>query len=497
MATLAVLDAVSPPRVFGASPALAAGISISAATRAAGPFAPSTFGAPFALSDLTVGVQDETFAAANALANARTMQFQDAISEPGSGSFIVQHDDADLAAVTLSPASFVTYSVQGVNAWTMLVEAFESTAVASGEDGAQATRFSGRGHLAWLERGLVYPSRGVGQQPIEEDRQFNWTSPAYDDSGWGTADVIGLSEDVIEEGGWGYPFTGRSLVDVQFPDWQAAVLWVAPSTPYAGIPGEVYFRQLFVVPTDGTYMTFVLIDNAGEFYIDGQLICAPGSGGPSTFGNGFSQQTVSTLLLSAGTHLCAAHVTNQLNGAVPISGDGTQPTNPGMLLWCMYPVDAAGAGPQLVDHTITDLAFVSPAGVATAKSRGWCKMVAFPASPPGMSVGHVMRIALEECQARGALTGVSLAFSDSLDSNGNAWPVVADIATKVGTDLLTFFRELAGTYVDLWMEPASLILHAYRFGEMGSTPGVSYHPPTDPYDASSGNLTVLQQRGAI
>lgn len=491
MTTLAIRVPSSAPTIYGADVVPSARFTINPVLRAARAAAPSTLGPPTALSDLTVEVQDLTFAAPTLLPYARSMQFQDTISEPGSGSFIVQNNDDDaFFSLALDTPRFATYRVLGNAAWTMLVEDFDKTMIGPNED-AEATKWSGRGHLAYLERGLVYPSRGVGTLPIEEDRLFNWTSPVFDDSGWGSVHSPGRAMQIMIPGGWGSTTVG-TLVDRQFPDWDASALWPSPGTAYKGTPGDVYFRQTVNLAAPGTYMVFVLMDNTGEFYVDGTLMASPGSDN----GNGFARVTTVTLDLSAGPHTFAAHVLNRARPGQPYNTDGTQQRNPGMLLWTLYPVDPTGAGPTLVDY-LPGTPRPIPAGNAIAHSDSTCKAVAFPAAPPGMTPGQVIRLAVEEAQARGALVGVTLNFDDTNDSNGAPWPNVADIATKVGTDLLTFFKELAGTYVDLWMQPASLVLHAFNYKSMGNITSIDFHPPTNPYDASTGNLTALTQHGGI
>ena len=488
MPTLAVLDVDHAPDVFGIDPIGPRTLAVAAVNRAARVAGPSTVGPPLSLSQLTCEVQDVAFAAPYSLVNARSQQFQDTLSEAGSGSFVLQNDDADNATLTLDDPRFVTFRVNGAGAWTMLVEAFEKTLVGSAED-AEATKWSGRGHLAYLERGVVYPSRGVNTLPIEEDRLFNWTSPVFDDSAWGHVHSPGRAMQIMIPGGWGSTSVG-TLVDRQFPDWDASALWPSPGTAYKGTPGDVYFRQSVTIVAQGTYTLFIIMDNTGEFYVDGTLVGSPGS----SDGNGFHTQTVATVDLSPGTHTFAAHVLNIARPTQPYNADGTQDRNPGMLMWALYPVDATGAGPTLVDY-LPGTHRPIPAGNAIAHSDSTCRAAAFPASPPGMTPGQVIRIALEEAQGRGALAGVALDFTDDVDSNGSPWPNVADIATKVGNDLLTFYREIAGTYVDLWMQPGSLTLSAYRNGTMGSLTGVTFHPPTDLYDPSSGNLTALTIRG--
>lgn len=51
------------------------------------------------------------------------------------------------------------------------------------------------------------------------------------------------------------------------------------------------------------------------------------------------------------------------------------------------------------------------------------KMLAYPATAPGMTPGHILRVLIEEARARGVgvLDNFTLDFSDALDSAGTAW----------------------------------------------------------------------------
>jgi hypothetical protein len=111
-----------------------------------------------------------------------------------------------------------------------------------------------------------------------------------------------------------------------------------------------------------------------------------------------------------------------------------------------------------------------------------------------MTPGEVLRHVIEEAQARGGLPSVELAFTDETDSDGVPWPETTDIATKVGYDLWTFFKELCATYIDLWMEPASFRLWAWNKGGRQTARDPNFRSPTDPLDPMSGNLVNLTYR---
>jgi hypothetical protein len=178
--------------------------------------------------------------------------------------------------------------------------------------------------------------------------------------------------------------------------------------------------------------------------------------------------------VTAGTHNFAAAVANP---AAPNQADPTD-YNPTGLALRAYRCNSAG----------------KPLGSAEAVTSTSWKVCAYPPWAPGMTPGEVMRHVIAEAQARGALTGVTLNFDDTVDSAGAAWPSVTDISTKIGTDYLTFFREMSATYFDFWMEPASLTLWAWAKDTRGTTTSVTLAATTNP---ATSNLAALAHHRVI
>lgn len=381
---------------------------------------------------------------------SRDRQWLDPLSEAGSASIALQNDDTALAL--FADDSAVGFSYKGVRAFTMLCEAMTRVSIDPNEEAKQVTTWAGRGLLAVVEPAQMYPSLGVGSLPIEEDRPFGWQSPVFDDSGWGFATVITNVATAKLVMGW----------DPNFPDDTAAVQWGPPGDLTNAPAGSCYYRATFTVSNTGLHLLSALIDNAGVFFLDGQqMLYVP------TF------LTTSSVLvfLSAGTHYLAYRATN----AVQAVG------NPAGVAWTLFETDQGG----------------QPVGSPVAHSSSADLCVPYPAAPPGMTPGRVIRLVVEEAQARGVLADLELNFTDTTDSAGQPWPVTAEIATRVGTDYLTFFRELAGTYVDLWMEPTRLRLWAWNYGTRGVTRAIDFHPPTNPANPLTGNISALTHKREI
>jgi hypothetical protein len=207
-------------------------------------------------------------------------------------------------------------------------------------------------------------------------------------------------------------------------------------------------------------------DATGKLYVDGAQIAENtaalgGSGDPNTMSDVYVDVT-------PGDRLFGVSMTND------VDPEGDMVQNPGGFLVAIFEADQQGNNGALLDH-----------------SDGSWKIVEYPDHAPGMTPGQVLRVTLEEVQARGGMVGWTLAFDDFFDAAGVAWPEVTDIATKVGTSYLTFLKELTVTYVDVWAQPGTLVLYAWVKGGHGSDTSVVLHAPTDPDDPLSGNIYEL------
>lgn len=400
--------------------------------------------------------------------NTRDRTFQENLSEAGAGSITFQNDDPDLAEMVL-PNRLVNFYLEGVLAFTLLPETYEATDVSPNEEAELITVFSGRGHGALLDRVAIYPTLGVGRTPIEEDRAFNWPAISYDDSAWPNATELGTIDDgrLVEQAIRGYASPDESIVG--FPDGDAICVWAAGGTFYFGRPlpadsaGTCRMRWLVTFPSDGLYSLFPAWDDFGEVYFDGQLLT-------TTEGRSFFQHQKWTMNVTAGEHLIAMMVVN---------GPNLEAWNPGGAAWTLY-------------HALDD----NNLGAFVAHSTGAGKIFEY-ADPPGMTPGQVILLMLGEAQARGAIPYITCSFDAVNDTNGDPWPDVTDIATKVGTTLLTFLRELSATYIDWSMTPGTTELNAWVKGGRDTAPAISYHAVTDPTDPLSGNLLSKVRKGEV
>lgn len=359
-----------------------------------------------------------------ALASAKTRHFEDALNDPGAGSIVFQNDDADLALVTFQ--SFVSFTLYGVLAFTMVCEGYDRPVLAPGEEAEQVTTWSGRGHLAILERALVYPAFGPNAFPIQDTREFGWISDFYDDTGWVTPTEV--TTVATAKTSWPLPW------DNAFPDDGAKVLWASDGTLTSATAGHCWFRGIFEVTPSNIFATvFLAADNGAQLYIDGVQLIDTGTDVGKTFS--------ATLALSVGFHIAAVHCVN-----LPGSGD-----NPAGFAFAVYETDASGNLLALVGDSNATL---------------W-KMVEYSDDPPPVTVGQVVNAMLDEAEARGFMA-LTRTWADALDTAGVAWPVNASLVASVGADLLTVLREFSAQgHIDFSMTPGALELNLWLKGTRG------------------------------
>lgn len=454
MADINVLGALRTAQTFGVSLEDLNSFDVAGTPRAAVTYGIRIFDALVAPADITAELfrLPDLQTPVIELDQARARQWVDGLSDCGAGSLLLQNDDGDLPLIL--PLDVVGFSYKGERAWSMLVERFEPTTDAQDEESAEITLVSGRGLAACLQWMIVDPAGGPDRQPVEYDRAFNWTSILFPDTGWVGAKVICSA--AVAKLHWDINLP----IDENFPDDTASCLWDSHGAISGQVPpGEVYGRQFVTIPasTNDLYELSVVCDNEVDVYVDGQHQLHTAD---------WPRMSTSQLTMSAGSHLVAWKGINY----------GYNPSgNPAMVVWSLHQAFGNGVLGSLVAH-----------------SNGTCKILAYPAQAPGMAVGRAILMCVAENQLEGVLPDLVCSFTNDVDSAGQPWPVVADIATRIGTDLYTWiFQELASVYVDAEFDPASLTLHAWNIGTKGRTRSASFHIPTDPEDESTGNLTGL------
>ena len=361
------------------------------------------------------------------------------MSDVGFARLSLQNDDANLGAIDYG--DFVRFDVDGTARFLMLVENLDTVAIDEEEEKNQLTTISGRGSLGMWEKGALQPPNGVGGQPWTETVVFDWGHPALDitlstaaaPTPWKAAVQIAQAG----QGSQGTPPANFPVRWLGYPlGWSDPTgywCWSEAAGPGPAMPaGTSYFARDVNVPTSGYHAVYMAADNRHHLKIDGVTI--------STFDDERSQEGYrytkrADVYLTAGTHRIAVRATND---------DGMELAG---FLFALWSQDA-----ERNDKTLI------------LRADNTWSALGYPVNPPAFTVGKVLRLIKEQTPA---LSGWSLSFTDTLDSDGVAWPTDRQYSFRVGTDPLTILRQLGNTDVDYVADPSSLTLHAYKIGTMG------------------------------
>lgn len=377
------------------------------------------------------------------LENSHSRSWQDQLNDCGSGQITLDNDDPDVDACALD--TIIRFDLDGEPAFAFLVEKKVRYSIHDEEEISEVTEIKGRGTLAIWDRIVVYPEAPLDWQPFADDRLFSFASIAFDDSGW--APTVETAGEFVYPDDW--PDPAAAFI------WDRDLLGVGVYAP----AGPVYFRKAFTTVVDQMVELRAAADDAFDAYVDGVRLL---SDGPYATGRSQSVQ----FRLSPGDHLLAVRANN------------ANALKAWLLLTLMVANSDGTLGAVVVDTDDTWL----------------CD--AYPATPPGFTAGAIIRTLFDEAQARGAIPDVTLGFTDTLDSDGVAWPDAPDVAFRVGLDGLSALRQLAETYVDIVHTPDALHLNAYVAGGRGAGTAVALHAPTDPDDPATGNLLELTHETA-
>lgn len=357
----------------------------------------------------------------------------------GSGQFSLQNDDPDYDNIAEGDLVICLKGSTAVFGWIVqrkLRHSVAKAAAAGVPSGEKFTEFSGQSLKACGARSPVRAKNGGRFRPKETLRPFDWTAVEFDFSAWAAAEQIKRVDEVSAH--WkGTP---------QFvPD--PTIYWIgeAGATDDDADSGVRLARApMFTIDNDDTIVTvFAWIDNEGIFYLNGVEIMRIDT---------FHECRYVDLLLPAGDYWLAGFGRNLED--TPLS-TGANPF-------------AFGFG---VYERTSDGAFVSTILVSDSST----KILALPATTPGLPLGAAPRILHEEAQARGEIPGLGLNFTDTTSTNSASFPTAVDAAAVVKETYSDYLLALEDAVVDVEVNPATFEVELYYpRGSRGSASGVTF-----------------------
>lgn len=406
-------------------------------------------------ADLTTQLLDTTD-----LGALLTAEWHDPLNDTGDGTLVLLATDT--ANATFDYGLIVKLVVGGTTRFSFVVEQREEVRIAQGEEAAQTITYRGQGLLGLLGQALVFPFGADvptgynARKPTADDRLFGVMSDEYDHTGW--ANAVEIADQGTGTAAWQLPDAGGNA-PANWPDPTAFWIWGGSSSATDQPEGFVYFRAIFSIPADGQYALFAAGDDFYTVYLDGVPLVGVESD-PLQW-----QVTKRAIVTMENTfHLLAV-----------VAENAPGPTNnPAGFLLTLMEQDAYGA-----------------LGAVVANTNDTWLALDYPATPPGVTAGVILRQLVEEAGLRDALGGLGLitfGFDDTDDSAANPWPVLPMVSLPVGSTVLDAVRSLADAgHIDVWMDPDTLELHAWVGGTRGTASGVALTPEV--------NITELRYTG--
>lgn len=385
--------------------------------------------------------------------DAYNKQWQDVLGDAGFGKMTIQNDDSDLALIDYG--DYMQFTLNGTPRFMAIVEKKDRVDIDGAEEVAEATTISGRGTLAVLEDAVVYPDIFIETVPFADARIFNF----------GAFEALGIENNYEENSTGVYDFgvytsAGAFYTNIPagFPDTTAH--WLGPQAPDGGGAnpvGDWYLKSLIIGLDEGPYRLSCCADDSLDVYVDN----VPVHKSEGVFG----RLITIDLWLNSDLHDLSFKITNL---PLPLFG------GPSGIIWSLQEINPDGTPGAVVWHSHP-----------TASSLDF--FLSYPADPPGLYPGHVMKILIDEAQDRGCFPALTYDFTASLDSDGVAWADIIQPSFQIGADLLTACKQLAETYFVPRMDPATLELHLHQ--SFGGASGATYE--------RGENITELKHQGAI
>ena len=274
--------------------------------------------------------------------------------------------------------------------------------------------------LSELDQAPISPPLGVDSLPTATILRSDWTHPWIDTSTWPRPVFLGsvFSGDVDQFGNvatWSTPAAMNGAhpdgyVD-SFAGWIGGVALDGNGSHAAS---EVWYFDFRPTLTAGPLVGIMTGGSTAAWALDGILYErgaeAPAEQRKTAYALGEDEVT-------AGVHVFRSKITHRV-AANP---------NPALFAATFYQqvTDASLAWPNVVARTGLNVDSSDP------KMGGGWRVLRTPASPPGLTWGRFYRSMFDRAQAEHYLQPWSLDFSDTVDSDGNTWPVRDDMTARV------------------------------------------------------------------
>ena len=371
------------------------------------------------------------------------VEWQDVLSQLGSGQFALLNTHPLITADTIDNDQLVIFSLDGDEFLAWIITTQHQTSTTAAEESAGVTVFSGETTLVELRRMVVLPNAKirfvdtpifvgyVSTKPYALERYFGPMEPGYVDSAWPAAiEVLQVTGAAAPEG------------------WPArhGCYWIGAGEPTA------FVRDSFT--TSGVFKVKVFFAGGVNCKVDLFLDGTPVGQIDPTTEDGEGKTRAVVVEVTNGTHHLFAR-------SVAAAGDAT-------VAYCVVNC-ATGAILCVSDDTAKAVDEVA-----------------------GVTVGSIMETALAEADAWDTLPGWTMDFDAAEDTDGRPWRSMGDwwSCKAVTTDYLQLGQQLCEGWAEMAAEASkggrvlSMWVAAGTLDGAGNT-GVGRNP-------SMGGLTIAK-----
>lgn len=359
--------------------------------------------------------------------------FTDPDNDHGGGDLRIQLDQFD--AGLFAYRNIVRVYDDGVAVFSWIIKNRQRVEVPASKKKGAAGRLlsvSGPGALAVLQGGAVFPEQGFSSRNVTK-RRFDFSSKDLDDTAWGAPVVLNPAPHPLPEGWNAYEAKWVHGTNDPAPVLVGTCYYrlsIAAAVPPGGAPTTGMLHALWASADDGME---VVVASETVFDVDSPYAWAQ-----------FQKRDIEVPYGPIWTY--AVRHTNRGAGSTNVAG----------LLLALVDYKEGGSEFQ------TGPGGLGVDSVIYTGGPGW-KCLPYPANPPGLPTGKILRLLVEENKAKGALPGLGLGFADLTDSAGQSWGTPVEQTFPVGMDLLEVLEQMHedGIVNRFEVDPASWTLRVW------------------------------------
>jgi hypothetical protein len=368
------------------------------------------------------------------------------LNAPGVGQLSVSLMHPNLASLTYR--NVVRVYDDGNLIKSFVIREVEDVTVGPPEE--QKRTVKGLGLLSRLQEMVRVTPNPIDELPLSYVRRHDWGAPETLTTSWvnvlypqNRTTLLGTATN--RPVAWPTPVAPNEALGVK---------WVHTRLEGVAHPAGVdYYHRSFTLDEDAEVAFFCSAADQFSACLDGVEMLTEELSGPNSV---WWWTWKFAAALKAGTH------------SVRLRVELINSTGAGGVIFAAFKTGPGG---------INEILFVSGNNPdPTAVDGGW-RVLRDPATPPGQTAGRIIRLGMEEAAARGVEVP-TLNFSDTVDSNGDAWDATIPLAYRVPATEWDILESLT-PWVEFSMSDVGYVLNVVNLSTgLGSATSVELDPVT-------------------